>query len=423
MDAIVIGAGAAGLTAAETLSSKGLSVEVIEARGRAGGRIHTVGSESAGPPIELGAEFIHGRRNEVWDIVRDGALRTVEVPDHHWRLREQEWVEEDDFWSRLTEAMATINRSGPDRNVREFLERNERLNESTRKLALMFVEGFHAAPAERMSIQALARANAASERDEGQYAFRIQNGYSALIEWWLARLQAHQVAVRLNHVVTRIQWERGTVAIEAQTPSGKQVFQAGRAIITLPLGVLQSREHGGVVFEPGLRGKEEAIRGLGMGQAARITLQFRSRFWPPDKAGFFHGTDERLPTWWSDTRGPILTGWVGGPRAQWLRNQSKEAVTAATVRTLAGLFKTDAGRIRDLLVASYHHEWGSDPFARGAYSFTPVGCIEMPRRLGEPVADTLFFGGEATDDRGEQGTVHAAIASGRRAAHELIERS
>ena len=72
------------------------------------------------------------------------------------------------------------------------------------------------------------------------------------------------------------------------------------------------------------------------------------------------------------------------------------------------------------LVSSHIHNWNSDPFSRGAYSFTSVDNIEMPRRLSEPVAATLFFAGEATDARGEQGTVHGAIASGKRAAREIF---
>ena len=60
-----------------------------------------------------------------------------------------------------------------------------------------------------------------------------------------------------------------------------------------------------------------------------------------------------------------------------------------------------------------------DPFARGAYSYVAVGGVEAPAELGRPLGATLFFAGEATDGRGDSGTVHGAIESGWRAAREV----
>ena len=52
-----------------------------------------------------------------------------------------------------------------------------------------------------------------------------------------------------------------------------------------------------------------------MGTVVKLTLQFRSRFWPVEDFGFIHADDRPLGTWWSDRRGPVLTGWAGGPRS------------------------------------------------------------------------------------------------------------
>ena len=82
--------------------------------------------------------------------------------------------------------------------------------------------------------------------------------------------------------------------------------------------------------------------------------------------------------------------------------------------------------MRDLqgsLDASYVHDWQTDPFSRGAYSYGKVGAVEAQRELGSPVENTLFFAGEATDTSGNNGTVHGAIASGYRAAGEIIQAS
>jgi monoamine oxidase len=77
--------------------------------------------------------------------------------------------------------------------------------------------------------------------------------------------------------------------------------------------------------------------------------------------------------------------------------------------------------LADLLAAWYTFDWQTDPYARGAYSYIPTSGLDAPRMLGEPVEGTLFFAGEATDLDSQNGTVHGAMASGRRAAGEIIQ--
>lgn len=415
---IVIGAGAAGLTAARQLAAKGLPVTILEARERVGGRIHTVESATRNFPIELGAEFVHGRKNEVWEFLSAAGLPTHEVPDRHWRFAENHLSEMVDFWERLGEVMKTIDLSQPDHDVLSWLAASSQVPNSERQMALDYVEGFHAAPAERMSLQALARANQAAERDEGEHSFRVRPGYSKLIEWLKLEAMAQHAHLHVNTIVKKIRWEHGWAEVEAQTPGGIRLLQAARVLITVPLGVLKG-DHPGIVFEPALVEKEEAINGLEMGQVVKLVLQFRERFWPVENFGFIHSDDEWLPTWWADERGPVLTGWTGGPRAEWLSLEDEASILAEAFRALSRIFKVDQERIAELLVSSWWHDWKHDQFAHGAYSYTPVGSLELPNRLAEPIAETLFFAGEATDAGGEQGTVHAAIASGKRAAKEI----
>ena len=64
-------------------------------------------------------------------------------------------------------------------------------------------------------------------------------------------------------------------------------------------------------------------------------------------------------------------------------------------------------------------DWAGDPYARGAYSYIPVGGLDAPAELAAPVEGRLFFAGEATDTAGDPGTVHGALRSGERAAREL----
>jgi monoamine oxidase len=72
------------------------------------------------------------------------------------------------------------------------------------------------------------------------------------------------------------------------------------------------------------------------------------------------------------------------------------------------------------VTAAWTHNWRDDPFARGAYSYLVVGGTDAPTKLSRPLEQTLFFAGEATDPEGRTGTVHGAIATGRRAAEQLL---
>jgi monoamine oxidase len=416
---LIIGGGAAGLRAAQALVHSGVSVTVLEARDRLGGRILTW---AAGPdlPVELGAEFIHGEKNPAWDVVHAARLRTQAVADRHWRVAKGKMQEVKDCWKELGGVTERINTSAPDQDLQSFLDQGWSLDPSAKRFTKEYVEGFHAAPAGRMSIHALAKAEQAAERDQATRAFRLTRGYSALIDWLAADLRPPRASVQLNTVVEAVRWAPGRVEVVAKTPNGPRQFHAARALCTLPLGVLQAHDPGAVRFEPELLAKKRAIQGLAMGSVVKITFQFRSRFWPIDNFGFLHSEDRWFPTWWSDPRGPVLTGWAGGTRAEQLNRASKEAVEAEAINTMTRLFLIEAGRIRESLVRAFHHNWSTDPFSRGAYSFTPVRMMGMSERLGAAVGNTLFFAGEATAPDGEQGTVHAALGSGQRVAEEIL---
>ena len=175
----------------------------------------------------------------------------------------------------------------------------------------------------------------------------------------------------------------------------------------------------GVLFEPPLTEKQAAIKGLETGAVVKVVLHFRSDFWPVKNFGFLHADDPNFPTWWVDERGPLLTGWAGGPRAERLSPESHDTILAEAIESLIRIFKVERRRIGDLLVSSWTHDWTNDHFSRGAYSYVPVGMGQMPGTLSEPVQDTLFFAGEATADPGDQGTVHGALASAKRAVQQI----
>ena len=100
-DVVIIGGGAAGLAAARDLDRTGKSIIVLEARDRLGGRIHTIHDVSFPLPLELGAEFIHGRPDDLLNIVRSTNLVTCDAEGEHWHLEENRLTKADDVWEQI----------------------------------------------------------------------------------------------------------------------------------------------------------------------------------------------------------------------------------------------------------------------------------------------------------------------------------
>ena len=420
-DVIVIGAGAAGLTAARDLSTSGRRVIVLEARDRWGGRVFTHRSPMWPVPVELGAEFVHGEPGETMEGARAAGLAVETLSDRHvWakggRLRPM-----GDMWSRFDAVRKRISTRGSDVAFAEFLARHS-FPRPVKQLARMMVEGYHAASVARMSAQALAP----GDEGMGQASHRqhrLVDGYDRLLGWLRAGLDPARVTVRLRAAATEVRWEEGRVRVRARvgTGMGAQTFGARAVVVTLPLGVLKAppEERGSLRFRPELDRYRRALDGLDMGHVVKVVLRFRESAWSAD-ADFFHEPGAAFPTWW--TRGPlrvpVLTAWAGGPAAEALRGMAKRDVVDVALATLACMLGERRARLEQLVEGWAWHDWQADPLSRGAYAHVLVGGVGAQRALARPIEHTVFFAGEATDAE-QTGTVSGAIASGRRAARQV----
>ncbi len=437
LDVIVIGGGFAGLTAAYHLSAAGVRVLLLEARERLGGRAYTVLDEARGIPIELGAEFIHGTPPEIFTLARQAKLVMMELKGEYW-LAEGHSIQNDSDDDGTDVIFAGLDGLTEDMSFQKFVQTqfSETDWEQARASAISFVEGYHAARAERISALAAREMDRAGQSIQSEMDFKLAAGYGALVEWLRVQLEQAGVEIRMGTVVREIRWTKGHVhlEVEAVDSTAKSSYEAARAIITLPLGVLKAGadEPGGVRFSPDLVDKRAAMQQIDMGEAARITLRFRRRFWeeplpiakPSGKPLFLLIDHSYFPVWWTPTPldWPILTGWSGGARASKLRGESEHIWMDQAVDALSQLFGLAPETIRDEIEAVYRHDWMSDPFTRGAYSYPVVGGLNAAQVLAEPTADTLFFAGEATHSGGHMGTVHGAIATGERAARQVLEK-
>lgn len=430
-DILIIGAGGAGLAAAAAVANSPYRVLILEARDRIGGRIFTRQVPDLAVPIEYGAEFIHGHAPTTMAILQRGGTTAIESTDTHFRLFDGKLAARNDFFHEVQQALrASTALDIQDLPFDSFLEQSQDLSPAARRYAQMMAEGFDAADTSRASARAIAAEWTADMMNDDAPQSRPQGGYDSLLASLAAPLHRANVRLQLQTVTTAVRWSKGSVEIEGTFSGAPFRARARRAIITLPLGVLQQSPDapGAVHFSPALDAKRSALQGLASGPVMKLMLRFSGAFWEEldggryRNAAFFHSPAAHFPTFWTQlpVRAPLLVAWAGGPRAEWLSAAcSRQEIVAQALADLQEMFGKRCS-VAAALEGSYFHDWQQDPFARGAYSYVTVGGATARAELGAALAHTLFFAGEATDTEGETATVTGALQSGQRAAREVL---
>ena len=116
---------------------------------------------------------------------------------------------------------------------------------------------------------------------------------------------------------------------------------------------------------------------------------------------------------------PGRSAGAGGPSAGELATHGPAEVEELALRELSSALQLRRAKVEPLIESTYHHNWTTDRYSLGAYSYVGVGGTDAPKQMTRPVESTLFFAGEATDTE-NSGTVEGAIASGKRAARQIL---
>lgn len=430
-DALILGAGAAGLAAAAEIARAGRSALVLEARERVGGRIWSHHEPALPVPVELGAEFIHGRADAAFSLLQKAGAAAVDVARPRWTLRDGKLESAERPFSEIRAAIrATKVLEKKDLSFEFFLERHLRpaLSDAACKFARMLVQGYDAADPRRASARAIAEEWGGGSSAEAPQ-FRPLGGYGTLLTALAGELDGSRVRLQLRTVVRAVRWNRR--AVEMTGTFVGQPFRAAarQAIVTLPLGVMQLRASapGAVRFMPALKEKRTALKHLAPGPVLKVVLRFRNAFWEDldegryREAAFFHAPDAAFPTFWTalPVRAPLLVAWSAGPKADRLSGAKQPEIIRQALASVTSVFGRAAGA-EAALAGAWVHDWQSDPYARGAYSYVTVGGGKARETLAKPLRETLYFAGEAADVKEEAGTVPGALQSGVRAARALL---
>ena len=424
-DILILGAGASGLACARELSKKH-QVIVLEGRDRVGGRILTHRPVSYPLPIDLGPEFIHGRPKETLSLLEESGLIAYDLSFRHFEAARGKPKERPEAWDKVEELLEKLScANAKDCSFKDFLdEHGKSIDAGTRKRAISYIEGFNAADYGRISVQSILKSNEEEEEIEGDRQHRLVGGYDQLIDA-LARSIKPPSRIEISSVVRSVSWSKNRVTVTADTPAGSRTYRAKKAVIALPLGVLQlpADTKTGVRFEPELPTRKLLRDKLVMGNVIKLVLHCRSAFWEEMShrdVSFIHAMDAPIPVWWTThpLRTTLLTGWLGGARAE-ARPLDRDSILRDAIASLSQIFHVPAKRIAEQIKDVHVHDWKNDPFSHGSYSYVAVGGVRAPAQVAKPINKTLYFAGEHTHT-GLIGTVAGAIQSGQRAAKEVL---
>ncbi|WAJ27191.1 flavin monoamine oxidase family protein [Antarcticirhabdus aurantiaca] len=404
-DVAIIGAGAAGLGAARALSGHGLGVILLDARDRLGGRAHTV-TLGEGLPLDRGCGWLHSAdRNPLAPLV-EAAGFAIDRTRPAWSRQsfdlgfpkaEQEAFAAafDAFEERLEAAAAT----GEDASAADCFEPGGRWN----PLMDAVSSYYNGAEYDRVSVIDYAR-----YVDTG-VNWRVRDGYGA----GLLALASTGARAVLDCAVSDLALTAEGVAIE----TARGTLHARRAIVAVPTPHLAS---GRVSLPREASDKADLAAGLPLGLANKVFLALDAadvEALPSD--GHLFGRTDRAETGSYHLRPfgrPYIECFLGGRHARTLEEAGEGAAGAFAVEELTALLGADLGRRLRVLGET---AWGQDPYALGSYSHAEPGRAEDREALAQPVADRLFFAGEATHPQAFS-TAHGAWETGLRAAREVL---
>ena len=401
VDVVIIGAGAAGIAAAHRLKVGGRDALVLEAAPRIGGRAHTLNVGEF--PLDLGCSWLHSANRNAWVPIAQRLGFSIDKTPPFWERQSggQDFSpgEQAEFGAALGAMFERLERAGaiePDAAASTLLEPGSRWNPLLDAVSTYY-NG--------------ARWGDISIRDFHAYVdtevnWRVREGYGALVAAY-----AQGLSIRCNCVAEGVEWS--SAGVRVLTDQG--AIEAERAIVCVSSAVLASER---LRFTPALPEKVEAASALPLGAVEKIVLHFSEAEMLPVEGHLF-GRIDTTDTGSYQTRPfgrPLIEGFIAGPLASGLDDEDEGALAAFAIAEMVGLLGSD---VRAKLTPAARSHWLTSPFVGGAYSHARPGYAGARDVLRGPVAERIFFAGEACSAEFFS-TAHGAYQSGVAAAEALL---
>ncbi len=407
VDAIVVGAGAAGLSAARILQRSGLTFRILEAKNRVGGRAFT-DRESFAVPFDHGCTWLSsGAYNPLLKLATEQGFRmearffpvakTKTFRDGRWATEEEE-IEKNEFIAQCEQALEGAAKSGLDVAWTDLIDT---------KSAWMPYFNLRNERHQGTATSACSTLDVARSQGVGESLF-VFDGYGSLIE-----KLGEGLPIELEAEVDRIDWSGDGVAIR----SSKGEFRSRSAIVTVSTGVLASDQ---IEFKPALPAAwRAAIESLPMGRFVKVAIEFDRDIYGVFRDDIFIYFEE--PSTFID----IVTGmnnrrmtvaYICGALANEIEEMGDEGARDFILDRLEKVFGSG---IREHVVGSLCTRWGTDPHVRGSYSSALPGRSDARAELASTLGGRIIFAGEATS-QAHYGFAHGAYLEGKAAAERVI---
>lgn len=411
---IIVGAGVAGMAAAQKLQQSGFVVTVLEAQEKAGGRLRT--NRSLGIAFDEGASWIHGPNgNPISDLASEAGAFTFLTDNESLVVYDFDGtpyneVFADEQYAQFETTLEAVRSSGL--GTQSFAEvfntlypnaANSRMWKYMLSAYLEFDAGGDIADLSALYFDD-------DETFSGEDVI-ITNGYDKIMI-----LLAQGLDIRLNKRVTAVDY--GTEKVSVMTAD--EVFKADYALITVPLGVLKNNA---IAFTPPLPNAQlGAIERLNMGNVNKFLLVWDTAFWDENiqYIGFTPETKGKF-NYFVNVKKIMLSvnalmTFAFGHYATTTESMSDAQVTNEIMQHLRAIY----GNTIPAPTAIQRTRWGQNNNSFGAYSFVGKGSSGNDYDvMAESIANKVFFAGEHTE-RDYRGTVHGAYLSGIREADKII---
>jgi monoamine oxidase len=402
MKVAVVGLGLAGLRAAMLLEKFGAEVELYEARGRPGGRLHTI-DEGDGAVYEAGGEWIDADHVRCMSLLEEFSLEPMTRGSWPGKvIFNGKHSTEADLWTDALEDDLRVEAAARElcRSINQPPWRNPEAKHLDDQTLAAFLKDLTTTERGLWWVTAKYRSDEGDDpekvgllgwlagylhyldRDgDVMSAYRVPGGWRNLCERMLCRLKAE---AHFGKVLNRVRQDAEGVTLHFEDGQTR----VDRVILTLPPPALER-----VIFEPALScPKRCAIEACRMGRSVKICWEFEEAWWQDQGWGGNMMCDGPIQQTWDGSMGdaPILSAYICG------RDAAEWASLGDPVR--AGVY--ELSQIHPIAAKTFkrgwYHDWVTDPYCQGSFSHLAPGYVlEHMEHISTPT-DRIHFAGEHT---------------------------